>query len=276
VTVALSGDGGDEIFAGYERFAAACLVRPYRHLPQPVRNGLERGLARLPRQRLRGRVGSAQRFVAAGGQEPLDAYLSWIDYFDAAQVRELAAQGPSGPSERGGSGADRAIQDYRAVWDESDGAALLDRLLNLNLRTYLLDDLLPKVDRTSMAHALEVRSPFLDTDLVEMALRLPPGTKTRGFSRKRVLGAAMADRLPASIIQRRKRGFGVPLNRWFREDLRGFVEGRLFGPSARISSHLDGSQVTELWESHQRGLADHGLQLWALLTLEVFLREQDW
>ncbi len=107
-------------------------------------------------------------------------------------------------------------QPVRRIVAATRGAKTLDRLLALNAETYLVDDLLVKMDRTSMAHSLEVRSPFLDTALVEFAARLPPSLKARGLSLKRVLKRSVADLLPPEILNRRKRGFGVPLDRWFR------------------------------------------------------------
>ena len=143
------------------------------------------------------------------------------------------------------------------------------------MRTYLLDDLLPKVDRMAMAHGLEVRSPFLDTALASFVLRLPPGHKQRGLARKRVLKAAMADVLPRHIVSRRKRGFGIPLDRWFRTDLRPYATATL-GPGARLRAHLDGAEVDAILAEHDAGTANHGHAIWTLLTLEVFLAHAGW
>ena len=165
---------------------------------------------------------------------------------------------------------------YRAAWEETEGsAAFLDRLLSLNIGTYLLDDLLPKVDRMAMAHGLEVRSPFLDTRLAEFAARLPAGHKVRGLSSKRVLKAAVRDLLPANVLHRRKRGFGVPLDRWFRTDLRPYVEALLLSPRARIAEHCDADAVRALVVQQQAGRR-LGHAVWTLLTLEVFLRREGW
>ncbi|MGI8729170.1 MAG: asparagine synthetase B family protein, partial [Solirubrobacteraceae bacterium] len=164
VTVALSGDGGDELFAG--------------HAPLG-----------LP-----------------------DAYRSWLSFVEEPLRRQMLAEADEG-----------ALEDYRRIWESSDGAEPLDRLLNLNLRTYLVDDLLVKVDRMSMAHGLEVRSPFLDTELVDLALRVRPAAKVRG---RRSSGCCAA-RWPTCCpprSSRAKRGFGVPLDRWFREDLGVYVD----------------------------------------------------
>jgi asparagine synthase (glutamine-hydrolysing) len=162
-----------------------------------------------------------------------------------------------------------------AVWAETEGAAPLDRLLALNLRTYLLDDLLPKVDRMAMAHGLEVRSPFLDTALAEFVLRLPPRFKVRGLTLKRMLKSVARDLLPKDILGRRKHGFGVPLDSWFRDDLRSYVSSRLCAADARVGEYLDRDAVRALVAEHQGG-TDRSQALWALVTLEVFLRREGW
>jgi asparagine synthase (glutamine-hydrolysing) len=271
VTVALSGDGGDELFAGYERFAAARAAAQLGRVPSSVRRA---GLATLRSSAavLRGSYWP-QRLVRFAGRAELglpDAYLSWLSYVDEERRQALLA---GRPADRG---RDWGLEDYRRIWAGSAGAPLTDRLLNINFRTYLLDDLTVKTDRMSMAHGLEVRSPFLDRELTEFALCLPPETKLRGLSLKRVLKRAVADLLPPNIVSRRKRGFGVPLRRWFQTDLQPFVESRLGGPESRVRSHLAAAEVDRLLEEHRAGTRDHGHALWALLTLEVFLRREGW
>jgi asparagine synthase (glutamine-hydrolysing) len=265
VTVAVSGDGGDELFAGYERFAAALSLRHWAALPRPLRRAGRRAAMALPRHALRGRVGSLQRLIRPDDVGLPAAYRDWLSFFDEP-ARRAALPEPD----------DWALADFQRAWDASAGAAPLDRLLDLNLRTYLVDDLLVKADRMSMAHGLEVRSPFLDRDLVELALRLPPKVKARSYSLKRVLKAAVEDLLPAEVIGRRKKGFGVPLDRWFREDLKAYVDAMLGSQQARVKRHLRPSAIDRLIAEHDSGRRDHGQRLWALLTLEVFLRREDW
>ena len=264
VTVALSGDGGDETFAGYERFAAASYASAYRRLPRPVRQAVETGLSYTPDRVLRGRVASARRLAARAHMEMPDAYLGWISFVPDEYIGQLLER----PSQW-------ASESYRAMWNQHSGGALLDRLLDFNLRTYLLDDLLVKTDRMSMAHTLEVRSPFLDAAVVEFAASLPPGFKFRGVTLKRVLKHAFRDVLPHEILTRRKRGFGVPLDRWFRTSLRSYLHATL-GPNARIRRRLAGTGVDTLLAEHDRGAANHGHALWTLLTLEIFLRQHAW
>jgi asparagine synthase (glutamine-hydrolysing) len=265
VTVALCGDGADELFAGYERFAAGVVLSRAQSVPQPILRMFGDLAHRLPATALHGRVSSLQRLLAAAGQPFPDAFLSWVGYVPASWRSALC---PSGSS--------WALDDYRHLWHESDGARLLDRLLLLNLRTYLLDDLLPKVDRMAMAHALEVRSPFLDTALVELALRLPPSTKMRGLSLKRVLKRSMSDLLPPEVLHRRKHGFGLPLDRWFRDELRSYVEARLLSSSARLRAYVRPEAVDTIVGQHVQGVARHGHSIWTLLTFEEFLRKQGW
>lgn len=264
VTVALSGDGGDELFAGYERFAAGAAVQRVLMVPKPVRDQARRLLTALPAQGLSGRVGRAQRMAAAVEHGLPWAYLEWISYVPDGWRRRLLP-----------GATDWGRDDYAAVWNSTAGASTLDRLLALNIRTYLLDDLLVKVDRTSMAHGLEVRSPFLDTELAEFAMKLAPGLKARGLSLKRVLKRAVADLLPPEILNRPKRGFGVPLDRWFREDLNGYMNSML-GAEARVRRHLDEQGLDQLLAEHEAGSAKHGHSLWTILTLELFLRKHGW
>jgi asparagine synthase (glutamine-hydrolysing) len=264
VTVALCGDGGDELFAGYERFAAAAALATYQRAPARVRDVVSaaaRGSAPLAR---RGVAAKARRALLRSHLSPPDALLAWVSYVSPED--RLALTGVADPP---GAAA------YRRIWDRSRGAHTVDRLLDLNLRTYLLDDLLPKVDRMSMAHALEVRAPFLDREVAELAFRLPPAMKMRRFKLKRVLKAAVADLLPPELIDRPKRGFGVPLDRWFRTDLAPLVQSTLLARDCRCAEYVDGAAVRGMVERHQRGAASHGHALWTLLTLELFLRREN-
>jgi len=264
VTVALSGDGGDELFGGYERFAAGLAVDRVLGLPRTARAAGRRLLGALPPAGLRGRVGRAQRFAAQVEEGMPWAYLAWISYVPETWRQRLLDR-PDGWARR----------DYGRRWEATSGAHPLDRLLALNIETYLLDDLLVKMDRTSMAHALEVRSPFLDTALVQFAARLSPSLKVRGLSLKRVLKRAVADLLPKDILSRPKRGFGVPLDRWFRDDLKSYTESML-GAGAHVRAHVNGLALDQLLAEHGAASVDHGHALWTLLTLELFLRRYGW
>lgn len=270
VKVVLSGDGGDELFAGYERFAAARILSAFQRLPGPARDAAHAGVravakSKLARTALGRRVLGAQRMLSAQDQEFPDAFLSWVCYVPEPWRTQLCPDG-----------SQWGLTDYRNIWRRGAGAAFLDQLLLLNMRTYLLDDLLPKVDRMAMAHGLEVRSPFLDTALVELALRIPPSAKLRFVSGKRVLRRATRDLLPPEVLARRKHGFGIPLDAWFRGELRGYIESRVLAPSARVRSYLEADALDRLVAEHLSGESRHGHALWTLATLEEFLRKQGW
>jgi asparagine synthase (glutamine-hydrolysing) len=207
----------------------------------------------------------ARRFATSAHADLVDAYLSWVSFVPEDWRRDLL-----------GSSTGWAIDDYHRIWAASEGAELLDRLLDINLRTYLLDDLLPKADRMSMAHALEVRSPFLDRELLEWSFRLPPSARLRGTTTKRVLKLALEDLLPGDILHRRKHGFGIPLDRWFRTDLRSYVDAMLRSTASRSRSYLKPDAIDRLLDEHQRGAVNRGDSLWTLLTLEAFLRREGW
>ena len=228
VTVALSGDGGDELFAGYERFAAGLAARRFAALPGPRARRAGRRAGLLPGGACGGEAQRAQRFAGVAARGLPDAYRCWIS-FVSEEDRDALLDG---------SRDDWALDDYRAIWQASEGAHPLDRLLDLNLRTYLLDDLLVKADRMSMAHGLEVRSPFLDAELIAYTTRLPPRLKARGLSLKRVLKAAVEDLLPErdpQAAEARLRRAARPLVPRGPARLCG---GTLGAPDARVKQHL--------------------------------------
>ena len=245
VTVALCGDGGDELFGGYERFAAALALARYERLvPRPARTAVAR-LAHAARPLARGGLpAKVRRALLRSDRSAPMGLLEWVSYVSAEDRRALvgAAESP-------------AAARYRGVWEATRGAHPLDRLLDLNLHTYLLDDLLPKVDRMAMAHGLEVRAPFLDRELAEYAFRLPPSARirVRDMSLKRILKAAVADLLPAGLLDRPKKGFGVPLDRWFRGELSPLVDGMLCAPDARLGAHVSADAVRAMADAHRRG-----------------------
>jgi asparagine synthase (glutamine-hydrolysing) len=260
VTVALTGDGGDELFCGYVRFLAA---EGAEKLPLTLRRAAASVAQKLPSAAIeRTLLGRARRFLVASALPLDDRMASWNAYFfDPSQVmrRDL------------GVDCEAPLGWQRSIFAEGHGATTLARVLEHNFRTYLPYDLLVKADRTSMANALELRSPFLDTALVEYAGSLPPHYLRRGLQTKRILKDAFRDLLPEAILKRGKMGFGVPLGTWFRGSLRDYLHDHL-GPGARVDDYLSREVVSRLLDEHARGAADHGHRLWALLTLEVWLR----
>jgi asparagine synthase (glutamine-hydrolysing) len=275
VTVVLSGDGGDESFGGYQRYVAMRLASIYDALPQPARS-LWEGLAgkligRMPQgaepRTIRRRL---TRFLDGLARTPAARYINWIAYFKEGDREELYAD-------------DFAVRlgdhDPRLMLiAEFEKAAKLDPVAATALvdtRTYLPNDILTKVDIAAMANSLEVRSPFLDHEVMDFALRLPTTTKmgALGASPKRLLRDAFADLLPDAIRRRGKMGFGVPIAAWFRRELRPMVQDTLLSPQSLERGIFRPASVRRLVEEHVRGTADHADKLWALLNLELWHRE---
>lgn len=263
VTVALSGDGGDELFAGYERFHAAGLAAHYRRLPALARAAIGRGVRALPEATsYRGFAQRARRFVQGAEQEPRAAYFDWMRVFDDAQIAALLIDPP----------AASPTAHFAAHFRPDDPRDFTAQLLDVNLRTYLPDDLLVKADRSSMAASLEARSPFLDQDLLALAARVPSNLKLRGGVTKYILKQLAAGLLPPEIINRPKHGFGVPVGRWFREDLRQYARDILLDPQTLSRGYFRDSAVRALLDEHSSGRRNHGARLWTLLTFEWWHR----
>lgn len=265
VTVALSGDGGDELFAGYERFAAGVALSHASAVPDPVLRLAAQVARRISTPDQRSSRAKLVRFVEQAPHGMPDAYTGWVSYFDRAAADELVA----------GAGA-AAQRHYDNIWAASAGAPVLSRLLDLNRRTYLLDDLLVKTDRMSMARSLEVRSPLLDHRLVEFAVRVPPSEHLSGRRLKLLLKRAVSGLVPAEVLDRPKKGFGVPLDAWFRDELRDELHKRIGIGRPRLAEHVRLEPVRRLVDEHLAGRAAHGQRLWSLLLLERFLEREGW
>ncbi|MEW5957100.1 MAG: asparagine synthase (glutamine-hydrolyzing) [Chloroflexota bacterium] len=260
VTVALSGDGGDELFAGYERFAAARLIQIYRRVPTWARRLVSLALDRLPESTAyRDLVRRGRRFTYGAEQSVLAGYLSWVSIFNEELRRSVLNHTLS-------SGR---VPDYGDCWDGVMGDDLA-RLLYLNIQTYLPDDLLVKADRTSMANSLEVRSPFLDQELVRFAATIPSQLKLKGMATKYILKRALADWVPSEILHRSKHGFGVPVGRWFRTSWRDYMQETLLSKRARQRGYFSEPGLRRLIDQHLAGQRDFGHALWTLLTLELW------
>jgi len=268
VTVALSGDGGDELFAGYPRYKAVWLSNQLDRLG-PIRSFLAAGAwQKLPGSRQKSLVRRFKRFSEFLGKTPQRRYLEWIAIFNESRratlyredfVERLPDSDPF--SFLGRSWARAGSRDLVT------GASLAD------LTTYLPCDLMTKVDIASMAHSLEVRQPFLDYRVVEYAASLPLSLKFRRGQGKLLLRRAFGRLLPRAIWNRRKMGFGVPLDHWFRDELREITHDALLGESARISNFFRHEAVEKLVTQHESRQFDHAYRLWALLVLELWLRE---
>jgi asparagine synthase (glutamine-hydrolysing) len=261
VTVALSGDGGDEAFAGYVRHRLATLADRLGPLPQAARP-LARAVASSG---LDGRFARAARGLTAASRSSHDRYAAIMSHFDPTGIERLCR--PEFLARAGGS---------RSAWDTVLVAPALrgvDRYLALDTATYLPGDLLLKVDRMSMAHALEVRSPLLDHEVYEFAAALPGDVKLRRGTTKWLLKQLAARRgLPDHLVNRRKQGFGVPIGEWFRGELRPWIEDVLGDPGTLARGYFDPAETRRLLTEHLEGRRDHTPRLWNLAMLELWHR----
>jgi asparagine synthase (glutamine-hydrolysing) len=269
VTVALNGDGGDECFAGYERYAAMRLSERYRKLPAVLRERVIRqAVGLLPASELRrGRVRSLKRFLRAASLPPLERYLRWVSVFDAQAKDELYT------AEFRRETAEHGAGQWLAPWfARANGAGVVDAALLADTMTYLPNDLLVKVDIASMAVSLEARSPFLDQHVIEFAASLPEGLKLRRLTTKYLLKKALRGLLPRENLTRGKMGFGVPVGHWLRGPLQGFLRENILSEKASRRGLFRAEAVRRLVEQHARGALDLGNQLWTLLMLELWFQ----
>jgi asparagine synthase (glutamine-hydrolysing) len=264
VKVALSGDGGDELFAGYPTYAADRLHELTRWIPSLATQTAAKLVDRfLPRQF--GKVSfdyKLRRYLAGQGLPADRAHCFWRGLFDSEDLMRLAP----------GQEAIHAANPFDAFAPHFDMVAdchPLDRAMYVDIKTWLVDDILFKVDRMSMAHALEVRAPFLDHRLVEMAAGLPPEWKLRRFQGKRVLRRYLTRRLPAQILRRPKSGFNAPVSRWLEGSFG--IAAREVTMSGAIADWFDVSAIDALWREHLEHRRDNGFRLFALLCLALWL-----
>jgi len=269
VTVALNGDGGDELFAGYERYWAMLLAENFQKLPYPLRiiGSSFAGLlpdSTNPKNKLR----RIKRFAQAMTLPVVKRYKRWVGIFDDNLKSELYSKDFS--CRISGYNAEKCIAMFL---DSKSGLSLLDRLLLTDTMTYLPNDLLVKVDITSMSCSLEARSPFLDHVLMEFAASLPVEYKMNGSIRKHILKQAVKDLVPASNIYRPKMGFGLPVAAWFRNELKEFLSDHLFSSQALSRGYFKPETVKGMFDRHVSGKNDYSSQLWALLMLEMWHKQ---
>ena len=262
VTVGLVGDGGDESFAGYERYTAMSLAE---RVPAPAAAVGARLLRALPagRKERRSPAFRAARLLEAAAVPAVERYGRLMEVVTLDQRRSLwsdEARAEIGPLVSTG---------FLLGGRVPTGIAGLQRL---DLETYLPGDLLPKSDIASMAHSLELRSPLLDHRVVELGLSLPEHLKRRGREGKIALKRAFADDLPPIVASRGKSGFGVPLASWFRSELRPLARDLLLDDTARSRAWFRAGAVEHLLDDHAAGRADNGHRLWALVMLELWQR----
>jgi len=269
VKVALTGDGGDEGFAGYPRYLAVKLAAWFDRLPRPARAILSAPLwGKMPisveQKTFRRRL---LRLLLALRLPPRERYVRWCAIFDDERKNALYA-----PALRETLAGDPSWRIFDAEYDKAPEADFIGQTTFVDYMRYLPDDLCCKVDVASMAHGLECRSPFLDHHLVEFIGTLPTDLKLRGLTGKYILRRAFADLLPRRILKRGKMGFGVPIAEWFRGDLKEYVRGVLLDRRTLERGYFDPGAVRSLVEEHISCRFDHGYRLWSLLMFELWHR----
>ncbi len=272
VTVALAGDGGDEIFLGYPRYQGAAVAALYGRLPRRARAFAAETLApRIP-ESTRGRHGlrRAREFLSAGTLPPDEAYAGWVTYFTEREQAALLS-----PEILRATAGHDPLWHLRAALAPGDERGLVDRCQAIDLATFLPGNLLTYSDRMSMAHALEVRVPFCDHALVEFMARIPASEKLRRLQAKSLLREAVADLLPPGVRRRRKLGFNPPVGIWLNGPLRPMLDDLLSEERLRRRGIFEPAAVRRLVDEQRSGRRDRSLPLWALLHFESWAEAQE-
>lgn len=263
--VALNGNGGDELFAGYPTYRATRFYNQYRHLPAAVRRGLASLAGRLPASL--GRVSFdyvAKKFTSCGQADALAAHGYWRTIFAPTELQDLLV-----PDLRTQAGSPTSIYDRARIELGIGGKADINSLLRSDFKGWLIP-MLPWSDNMSMAHSVELRFPFLDHRLVEFALGLPPELLFRGWTLKRLMKRFLAPRLPREVVFRKKRGTHVPLGRWLNAELRPLADHYLSAPVLNAGDCFVMAEVERLRREHASGRADHTFKLWNLIVFSAW------
>jgi len=253
VTVSLSGDGGDELFCGYPRYHWVRQGAVVQGIPGFLRRPLASLLARIPVHRIQRGAESILH------DDPAEMYFHTVGIFERRRIGEIVPQviGDAGLS-------------YFRTFRDPRGGGIVERAMATDIRTYLVDDILAKVDRASMAYSLEARVPLLDHRIVEFAARLPMEYKVRGGETKFLLRKVLYRHVPKELIDRPKMGFGIPVNRWLRNELRPLLDEYLHGDRVRREGFLRPEGVERVVKEHLAGRRDHQYRLWALLVFAMW------
>ncbi|MDD5556034.1 MAG: asparagine synthase (glutamine-hydrolyzing) [bacterium] len=270
VTVALTGDGGDEIFAGYDTYVAQRLAAALGPAARLLGAGpAARLIAALPPSpRKKGPVNRLKRFAEGLALPPDLRHFRWMVFLSARERQELFTA-----DLLAAAGGREPYAPIRRHLAEAPGAGELDRQLYADLKTYLTDNCLVKVDRMSMACSLEVRVPLLDHAVIEFMATVPPGMKLKGLGRKYILRRALSGVLPAEILRRGKEGFSIPMKNWLRGELRPMMCDLLSDAALRRRGYFRPAAVARLVREHLEGRANHSHRLWALMLFERWARE---
>ena len=266
VTVALGGDGGDELFAGYPMYAGHRWAEIYKHVPGVLRRGLIEPIVRaLPvKTKNLSFDYKALRFITGARYDTVARHHIWFGSFTPDQQQQLLT--PEALAATDGE----IYADARQIAEECNNDDIVTRMQSVDTRLYLAEDILTKVDRASMAVSLEVRAPFLDPRIAEFAASLPCNYKLRGMKTKYILKKAVRDLLPGFVTRRGKKGFGVPVAEWLKFNLRPLARDLLSPERVRRAGVFNPNYVARLQDEHERGVANHRKLLWTLLMFELW------
>jgi asparagine synthase (glutamine-hydrolysing) len=272
VTVALNGDGGDECFGGYERFMASKYAEILSKIPYFLRNGILANLVKiLPESIEPGNFSrKLKRFIAMAEEPCRVKHYNWVSIF-----RDFEKDSLFSDSFKKEYASRRSLYHLDKVFNECGSKDILDQVMFADIKTNLLDDLIVKMDIATMANSLEGRSPFLDHKMMEFCARLPSDMKIKGMKLKYILKKALSDSgaLPEEILKRKKMGFGIPVDKWFRVDLKDYVYEILMSDKCLNRGYFKRDSVKKLLDEHVSAKANNGARIWSLLFLELWHRE---
>lgn len=265
VTVCLSGAGGDEMFFGYDRFVASKFDQYYRVIPGPLRKGISGVVKRLPPQpEKKGIINVFKRFME-GSDLPIEGrHMRW-QYFSNKEIEEKLYS-------KEFKNKVKDLNPFETINNYYSSCNLDDRLAreqNIEIKSFLVDNVMVKMDRMSMANSLEVREPFLDHVFVELCATIPGNLKLKGLTTKYIFKKSMKELLPAEIIYRKKQGFSFPIKNWLRNELKEYMVDTI-GSSSIIKENFDSYYLNKLIEQHIKGTQNHSHQLWALINLSLW------
>ncbi|HEY0049259.1 MAG TPA: asparagine synthase (glutamine-hydrolyzing), partial [Pyrinomonadaceae bacterium] len=261
VTVVLSGDGGDELFAGYTRYVVDRKRSGMANLPSFVRRNLRAVSESLPHG------AKGRNYLYNVSLDALDRYIDSISQYNALRKKSLYSKDFQSRL-NGNSGA----SVYRNIAESVSTGNAIDNLLYLDSKTYLPGDILTKVDRMSMAASLEARVPLLDHELIEFVTQIPPDLKMKGFETKYIFKKAMEGIVPKEILYREKQGFGVPIEEWINNQLRARIHETLLDARTLQRGYFEKSYIQTLLDEHSKSRRDHSHALWILWMLELWHR----
>ncbi len=269
VTVALSGDAGDENFAGYDRYLAQKILRYFKAIPSSFRKSLLVFLDFFPESDGNvSRVKRLKRFIRGSLWSDGQEYIKWMVCFTEEQKKEFYSSNMLSQM--------RNINSYdylMTLFKKTSASSMVEKTMEVDINSYLPYDLLVKVDIASMANSLEVRSPFLDHKFIEFVARIPVDYKLKGMIKKYILKKAFKKIIPEEVLRRPKKGFGVPVCRWFRHDLKDYLSDTLLSRRSIERGYFKSDGIRRLLAEHISGRIDHSQRLWTLLMLELWHRE---